>query len=251
MATDSIRLSTVIAADSERLYRAWLDAGEHGAFTGGTASIEPWVGGRHSAFDGYIQGTTLALDEPRLIIQTWRSTEFPEESDDSKLEIRFESVPGGTQLTLIHTEIPEGQGEKYRKGWEDFYFKPMKEYFEGPAAPAAPRAPKAAAAAPAARPTNAKAAPAKRKAAGKPAARKVAKKRKAAKPAARKVAKRKAAKRLRAKAGRKRVARKAVKKARRVKSARRPGKRAARKSVRRAARPRKRATARRRPAKRR
>jgi hypothetical protein len=26
-------------------------------------------------------------------------------------------------------DIPAGHGPEYRKGWLDFYFKPMKEYF--------------------------------------------------------------------------------------------------------------------------
>ena len=34
-----------------------------------------------------------------------------------------------TKLTIIHTSIPDGQGEGYRQGWLDYYFKPMKEYF--------------------------------------------------------------------------------------------------------------------------
>jgi len=25
--------------------------------------------------------------------------------------------------------IPDGQGENYKQGWKDFYFKPMKKYF--------------------------------------------------------------------------------------------------------------------------
>ena len=30
---------------------------------------------------------------------------------------------------LTHTDLPEGQIESYRQGWEAFYFKPMREYF--------------------------------------------------------------------------------------------------------------------------
>ena len=26
-------------------------------------------------------------------------------------------------------EIPEGQGDSYRSGWDDYYFGPMKKYF--------------------------------------------------------------------------------------------------------------------------
>jgi uncharacterized protein YndB with AHSA1/START domain len=217
MATDSIRVSTVIPAHPERVYRAWLDAGEHGAFTGGRASIEPWIGGRHTAWDGYIVGMTLDLDPPRRIVQSWRTTEFPEGSSDSRLEVLLEPVEGGTLVTLVHVEIPEGQGEKYRQGWEDYYLKPMRQYFEkliagageqeGEAEPAPVRKPaarKPAKKKPASKPAKKKPArkPVKKKAAKKPAkkkaARKTVKKRGAKKPARRKVA-RKPAKRARGK----------------------------------------------------
>jgi activator of HSP90 ATPase len=34
-----------------------------------------------------------------------------------------------TRLTLKHSRIPDGQGEVYRQGWEDYYFQPMKIFF--------------------------------------------------------------------------------------------------------------------------
>jgi activator of HSP90 ATPase len=62
-------------------------------------------------------------------VQSWRTSDFPEESEDSRLEILLEEAEGGTKLTLIHTQIPEGQGEEYRRGWEEFYFEPLSQYF--------------------------------------------------------------------------------------------------------------------------
>ena len=41
----------------------------------------------------------------------------------------LEEVEEGTRLTLIHSEIPEGQGEQYRQGWEEHYFEGVREYF--------------------------------------------------------------------------------------------------------------------------
>jgi len=32
-------------------------------------------------------------------------------------------------MTVIHSDIPDGQGDDYRQGWIDYYFEPMKEYF--------------------------------------------------------------------------------------------------------------------------
>lgn len=126
---EDLRLSTVLPASAERIYRAWLDSREHGALTGGLAEIAPEVGGKFTAWDGYIQGTTLALEPYRRILQSWRTTDFPEESPDSRLEVLFEEVEAGTRLTLLHSDIPEGQAEDYRQGWEDYYFTPMLAYF--------------------------------------------------------------------------------------------------------------------------
>ncbi len=126
---ESIELSVRIPASAERIYKAWLDSGEHSGFTGSPAEIVPEAGGKFKAWDGYIMGTTLELEPFARIVQAWRTTEFPIESPDSKLEITLEEKGKDTLLTLKHTEIPEGQGEEYRKGWEEFYFKPLEVYF--------------------------------------------------------------------------------------------------------------------------
>lgn len=126
---DSIQLSTVLPAAPEDIYLGWLSSREHSAFTGSPAQIDSRLGGKFTAWDGYIQGTTLELEPYQRIVQSWRTTEFPAGSPDSRLEVQLEAVEGGTKLTLIHTEIPDGQGQTYYSGWEDFYFKPMMEYY--------------------------------------------------------------------------------------------------------------------------
>ena len=127
---DSIKVSIVLPVSAKRLYQAWLDSKEHSAFTSGKAVIDPKVGGGFSAWDDYIQGETLELKPYQRIVQSWRTSEFPEDSSDSKIEVLFEEAKGGAKITIIHTDIPKGQGEEYKEGWLDFYFKPMKEYFK-------------------------------------------------------------------------------------------------------------------------
>lgn len=122
-------LSTFLPATPEKVFRAWLSTEGHAAMTGSPAKVEPRVGGSFTAWDGYISGRTLELKPYTRIVQAWRTTEFPEGSADSRVEISLEAVEGGAKLRLIHSNIPEGQAESYKQGWEDFYFKPMKEYF--------------------------------------------------------------------------------------------------------------------------
>jgi activator of HSP90 ATPase len=97
--------------------------------TGSPAKVDGKVGGDFTAWDGYISGTFLELEKDRKIVQSWRTSEFPEEAEDSRVEVILEASGKGTKIMLIHSDIPEGQEEEYKQGWEDFYFKPMKVYF--------------------------------------------------------------------------------------------------------------------------
>ncbi len=129
--TDQFRVSTTLPGRAEQIFRAWLSTAGHTAMTGSPAKVEPRVGGSFQAWDGYISGKTLELKPYTRIVQAWRTTEFPPDCPDSRVEILLEEKNGETQVTLIHTEIPEGQAGSYKQGWEDFYFKPMREYFKG------------------------------------------------------------------------------------------------------------------------
>jgi activator of HSP90 ATPase len=127
---DSFELSIILSAAADEIYSAWLTSEGHSSMTGSPARVDGRVGGEFSAWDGYITGRMLELEPGHRILQSWRTSEFPEDAPDSRVEILLLYGPEGTRLTLIHTEIPEGQAESYRQGWQDFYFNPMQEYFK-------------------------------------------------------------------------------------------------------------------------
>jgi activator of HSP90 ATPase len=126
---EAFTLSAIIPASPGEIYNAWLSSEGHSAMTGSQAQVEARNGGGFKAWDGYIRGKTLELEPNRRIVQAWRTTEFPEDSPDSRVEILLEEVEGGTKITLVHTHIPDGQGDSYKQGWEDFYFTPMRAHF--------------------------------------------------------------------------------------------------------------------------
>lgn len=111
------------------VYRAWLDSEEHSEMTGGTAECTDEIGQEFMAWNGYISGTNKALVENEKIVQSWRTTEFKESDPDSELQIDLQETVEGCQLTLTHSNIPEGQSN-YEQGWIDHYFIPMKAYFK-------------------------------------------------------------------------------------------------------------------------
>ena len=127
---ESINLKVELPASPDRIYKAWLNSKEHAAFTGGgKAKIKAEIGSKHSAWDGYISGKILELEPGKRILQSWRTTEFPDNAEDSMLEIRLEPKGKGSVLHLKHWNIPKGQ-TSYKKGWHEFYFEPMLEYFK-------------------------------------------------------------------------------------------------------------------------
>jgi uncharacterized protein YndB with AHSA1/START domain len=158
MTTESIQVEEVYPVPPSRIYEVWLDADAHGSFTGAEAFIEPSIGGKHTAHDEYIWGTFLELEPSKRIVQAWRTTEFPADAHDSRVEVLLEAIEAGTRVTIVHSNIPEGQGEKYRAGWREFYLEPLKLFL-------APAAKKQAAAAP----EKTKAAAPKKKKAAAPA----------------------------------------------------------------------------------
>ena len=123
-------VSDVIPAKPRAIYDAWLDGKAHGAMTGAKAKASVKVGGKWSASDGYCSGVNLELAPGRKIVQSWRSTDFAEGDKDSKITVTLKPVAGGTNLTLVHSTIPDSQKDGgYKNGWTEYYFEPMKAYF--------------------------------------------------------------------------------------------------------------------------
>lgn len=123
-------IKTKIKTSPEQIYHAWLTSKAHGAMTGGDAKCSSKVGGKFSAWDGYILGKNLELIKDKYIKQSWRTIEFDQDQPDSILEIDLKEIkPGITELTLSHSVLLP-KDFKYKKGWVENYFDPMKVYFE-------------------------------------------------------------------------------------------------------------------------
>ena len=125
----AFRVTSWLPADPEKVFRAWLSSAGHTAMTGSPAKVTPRVGGKFTAWDGYITGKTLELKPYSRIVQAWRTSEFADDDPDSRIEVVFEPAKGGSKLTLSHSNIPAGQASSYESGWEESYFAPMREYF--------------------------------------------------------------------------------------------------------------------------
>ncbi len=121
-------LKTTLNAPAKDIYNAWISSEGHTKMTGGEATASNKIGGSFTAWDGYIQGKNLVLEEDKRIVQSWRTSQFEPHEEDSQIEVLLLEKGGSTELTLIHSKVPES-GEHYIKGWDEHYFQPMNKYF--------------------------------------------------------------------------------------------------------------------------
>jgi len=122
-------VKTTLNTSAKQVYKSWLSTQGHSKMTGGPAFISDKVGDSFTVWDGYIKGENLVLEPYNKIVQSWRSTNFKENDADSRIEVTLSEKDGETEITLIHTNVPDG-GEHYIKDWNENYFEPMKAYFE-------------------------------------------------------------------------------------------------------------------------
>ena len=122
------KLKTKLKATAKDIYNSWLSSKGHTEMTGGRAITSNKIGDNFTAWDNYIIGKNIDLKPYTKIIQSWRTSEFEENEMDSQIEITLNEINGETELTLLHSNVPEN-GEHYIKGWEEHYFFPMKKYF--------------------------------------------------------------------------------------------------------------------------
>jgi len=124
-------VSDIIPANPQAIYEAWLSSDGHEKMTGGKpAQMSAQQGGTFTAWNGYITGRNLKLEPPRRIVQSWRTTKFSAADPDSEIEVLLEPAPGGTRITVRHSNVPDGHTSYRDGGWQRSYFEPMNEYFK-------------------------------------------------------------------------------------------------------------------------
>ncbi len=122
----TIRQSATFKASAHEVYEALMDSRQHSRFTGDKASISRKVGGKFTAYGGYIEGTNLELTPDQKIVQSWRARDWPE-GHFSRVTYSLKEANGGTRLTFTQSGVPDEFYDEIGQGWRDFYWKPMKE----------------------------------------------------------------------------------------------------------------------------
>ena len=130
MKFEVIKQVAIIDASPVEVYEAYVDPKKHAAFTRDSATGTAKVGGKFAAGNGYISGKYLKLEKGKRILHEWTTTEWPKGYPPSLVELILRPKGKRTELTMVHSKVPAEQAADYDQGWKDFYWEPMKKYFE-------------------------------------------------------------------------------------------------------------------------
>jgi activator of HSP90 ATPase len=116
-------------AAPREVYDLLMDTRKHAKFTGAKASISRKVGGKCTAYDGYVEAINLVVVPGKEIVQSWHASDWPG-GHYARTTFRFTRTKKGTTLTFRQANVPDDQYESIKKGWIDFYWTPMKKMLE-------------------------------------------------------------------------------------------------------------------------
>jgi len=105
-----------------------MNAALHSAVTGAPAKITKKEGTSFSAHGSYVKGKNLKLVPKKLIVQSWRGSDWRDSETDSIFILSFKKITEGTEIKLVHANIPDRLVASIDKGWKEFYWKKWGEY---------------------------------------------------------------------------------------------------------------------------
>ncbi len=97
-------------------------------WTGEAAEMSTEPGSEFSMWEGSIVGKNLEFEEGKKIVQQWY---FDGQPETSIVTIKLHPDKDGTSVELRHSNIPEADYTEFTEGWENSYFGPLTEFFDG------------------------------------------------------------------------------------------------------------------------
>jgi len=128
VSTRSFVQKVLFEAPLGHLYQTLTDPAGVSAFTGAPARIDNHPGGEFAILDGAIRGTQVELTPQKKIVQKWRFQTWPD-NHFSNVIWNFAEERGGTLITLTQTDVPAGDYERTKNGWERFFWKGLRNTF--------------------------------------------------------------------------------------------------------------------------
>jgi activator of HSP90 ATPase len=128
--TKIIKHAVTIGAAPKKVYEILINEKKHAAFTGAKAVISRKVGGAFSCYGTYLTGFNVDLVPGKRIVQAWRSSGWPKGAYSIATFALSAARGGRTKLTFTQVGVPAASRMHINKGWQLYYWKPLKAYAE-------------------------------------------------------------------------------------------------------------------------
>jgi activator of HSP90 ATPase len=113
------------------LFELYMNAKKHAHIAGTPVKISSKAGAPFSAHGDYITGKNIYIVKDKIIVQTWRGSDWDAADLDSVFTIILEPKGKDTVLHVIHSNVPDMHADHLAKGWHDHYWKPWKQHLAG------------------------------------------------------------------------------------------------------------------------
>lgn len=117
----------IIPAEPEEVYLALTTEATINLWTGDKASMNDVPGSEFSLWDGSIEGKNIEFEKGKKIVQEWY---FGDQEPASIVTIKLHEDKKGTSVELRHINIPDEDYEDIVEGWNEVYFRDLREFYE-------------------------------------------------------------------------------------------------------------------------
>ncbi len=122
--SETIHQEVTFKASPAAIYTALMTTKGHTDFSGEPATMSNKVGGKFTAYSGYISGINIELIKDKLIVQAWRANGWPK-GHWSIVTCRLAKLGKGTKLTFTHSGVPNEEVASISSGWHQHYWEPL------------------------------------------------------------------------------------------------------------------------------
>jgi len=128
---NTIHIAAELAAPAAEIFDTYLDPRAHAAITGAPVTVAPRAGAKFAAFDKALSGRILQLVPKRLIVQSWRASQWKARDLDSTLILTLHSIGRArTRIELVQVNVPDHDFAGVSQGWEICYWAPWREHLK-------------------------------------------------------------------------------------------------------------------------
>lgn len=123
----TIRQSYGIKAPVEEVWKALVNLKYIEGWGGGPAKISDKVGTSFKLWGGDIYGKNIEVIPGKKLVQEWREGDW---AKPSKVTFTLKEKDRGTQINLLHEDVPNEEAKDIARGWNEYYLGAIKDYFE-------------------------------------------------------------------------------------------------------------------------